>query len=85
MHCVANEDKATRYHRLQRRASMLGTGVGALLLLLLLLSGGSVALRDAVSALVGPSFVLATACYVVALASLHEILQLPLSFYQGVT
>src|SRR5687767_11615119 len=43
---VPNEDKATRYHRLRRRASLFGTALGALVLLLLLLSGGSAGLRD---------------------------------------
>lgn len=80
-----NEDKATRYHRLKRRASLLGTVLGALLLLLLLVSGGSAALRDAAIAAGGGSFLATTILYVLFLALLSELIQLPLAFYQGVT
>lgn len=82
---MANEDRASRYHRHHRCASMLGAGFAALLLLLLLVTGASAALRDAVIGLTGTSLVRATVCYVIALALLHEIIQLPLAFYQGVT
>jgi STE24 endopeptidase len=81
---VANEDKATRYHRLRRRASLLGTVLAAVLLLLLLVTGGSAALRAWASALTGGSFLLSTMAYVVTLALLSEAIQLPLAYYQGV-
>jgi STE24 endopeptidase len=81
---VANEDKATRYHRLRRRASLAGTALGVFLLIVLLLSGGSAWLRD-VSSAAGGSFFLTVTVYVVLLAVLSELLQLPLAFYQGVT
>ncbi|MBI4265771.1 MAG: M48 family metalloprotease [Acidobacteria bacterium] len=80
-----NEDKATRYHRLRRRASLLGTALGALLLLLLLTTGWSSALRDAAAAAAGQSFFLTVMLYVVLLALLSEAVQLPLAFYQSVT
>ena len=80
-----NEDKATRYHRLRRRASLAGTALGALLLLLLLASGWSAALRDAAASASGGSLLLTVVCYVVMVALLHELVQLPLSVYQGVT
>ena len=82
---MANEDKATRYHRLQRRASVAATGAAVLILVLLLVSGGAVWLRDAVQGATGHSFVLSVAGYVVALALLTECIQLPFSYYQGVT
>jgi STE24 endopeptidase len=82
---VANEDKATRYHRLRRRAALSGTVLGALFLFLLLVSGASAALRDAAARAAGGSFAGTLILYVVAVALLHELLQLPLAFYQGVT
>jgi STE24 endopeptidase len=48
-----NEDKASRYHRLRRRAELLGTLVTAILLFTLLISGGSLWLREAASMLAG--------------------------------
>jgi STE24 endopeptidase len=82
---VANEDKATRYHRLRRRAALSGTAVGALLLLLLVTSGWSADLRDAAAAIAGPSLTRTLMVYVVLIALLSEAAQLPLAFYQGVT
>ena len=82
---MANEDKATRYHRLRRRAAMAGAGASALLLLVLLVSGGAGGLRDLVEQAVGRSLVLSVALYTVALTLLGEAVQLPFSYYQGVT
>ena len=82
---MANEDKAARYHRLRRRASLLATGIGALFLLLLIVTGGSAALRNAAAALAGGSFLVTVALYVVFLAAAHEALQVPLAYYEGVT
>lgn len=82
---MANEDRATRYHRLRRRSSLSATASGALFLLILLVSGGSVALRDALVAVTGGSFILTVAAYVVAVVLIGELIQLPFAFYQGVT
>jgi STE24 endopeptidase len=82
---VANEDKATRYHRLQRRAAILSTLLTAFVLALLLVSGVSADIRDAVSAWVGSSFVPIVLAYVLTLGVLLEAVQLPLAFYSGVT
>ena len=82
---MANEDKATRYHRLKRRASLVGTALSAALLLVLLVSGASAGLRDAVNAVTGNSFPLTVTLYVVVLVLLSEVIQLPVTFYQGVT
>ena len=82
---MANEDKATRYHRLRRRASLLGTTLAALLLVVLVVTGWSGTLRDTARSLAGDSFFFTVLCYVVLLALLSEAIQLPLAFYQGVT
>jgi STE24 endopeptidase len=82
---MANEDKATRYHRLQRRAGIAGVVVSAAVLILLVVTGASAGIRDAVASFAGRSFVLLVACYVCVLVVLNEAIQLPLSFYQGVT
>jgi STE24 endopeptidase len=81
---VANEDKAARYHRLRRRASLAGTVLGALLLVLLLTTGGSAAIRDLAAALAGLSFFFTIVFYVVVVALLSEAVQLPVAYYQGV-
>lgn len=82
---MANEDKATRYHRLRRRASLLGTALGALVLLLFLVSGWSATFRDVATATAGGSFFLAVVIYVVLLALVSDAVQVLLAFYQGVT
>ena len=79
---MANEDKSARYHRLQRRTSVFSTFLTAFFLFVLLFSGGSAALRDAVS---GASFIVEVTGYVTVLALVLEILSLPLAFYRGVT
>ena len=82
---MANEDKATRYHRLQRRASVLATVLTTAVLAFLLVSGASAAIRDLVSSWIGPSLFLTVVGYVVVLAILLELVGLPLAFYRGVT
>jgi len=82
---MANEDKATRYHRLQRRAAIAGTVIGAGVLIVLIVTGASAAIRDAILAAGGRSFIVLVSAYVIALVMLNEVIQLPLSFYQGVT
>lgn len=82
---MANEDKATRYHRLQRRASILSTTITTLFLVAFLFSGGSVALRSAVTTLTGQSFILVVIGYVIGLGVLLEIISLPFAMYRGIT
>lgn len=82
---MLNEDKATRYQRLKRRSSVLGTAVQVVSLVLLLISGGSVLLRDAAMALAGRHFIPAVAVYVAMLAVLLDLIQLPWAFHAGVT
>jgi len=81
---VANEDKATRYHRLQRRAAILATVLTAAVLVLLLATGGSVLIRDLVSRWTDYSFVPTIAAYVVVLGILLELVGVPMAFYRGV-
>lgn len=83
-----NEDKAARYHRLQRRTAVLSLGVSTALLAVLAFSGGSVALRQLAETgadrLLGSSApAVVIAIYVVALLALHELLAFPLSLYRS--
>ena len=83
-----NEEKATRYHRLKRRASVAALSWNVVLLAWLALTGASVRLRD-----VAASFVPATApdpgspfvvvIYVLLLLALTECGSLPIAFYNG--
>lgn len=82
---MANEDKATRYHRLQRRASILGTILTTAVLALVLFTGASAAIRDRVSEWLGPSFIVTVIGYTVVLGVLLELVGLPLAFYRGVS
>lgn len=82
---MANEDKATRYHRLQRRASILATVLTTVVLAFLLVSGGSASLRQGLTALTGQSLILTVIGYVLVLGLILEVVQLPLAFYRGVT
>ena len=85
---MANEDKATRYHRLKRRAEVLSTAVAGGVLLTLLLTGGALYLRE-VGAVLGmiighgfeePGTVIGFAAVLIVL--LH-IVELPFAFYHG--
>jgi STE24 endopeptidase len=79
---MINEDKAARYHRLRRRASLASTVVGAVFLVLLLVSGASAAIRDWSASLAGDSFLPVVITYTVALVLLSAALQLPFSLYE---
>jgi STE24 endopeptidase len=83
-----NEDKASRYHRLKRRARIATGGLSAALLAALVASGGAAWLRDralSLSRLVAPAAApwVAVAAYVTFLFLLAEALTLPLSAYRG--
>jgi STE24 endopeptidase len=80
-----NEDKASRYHRLKRRASVLGTAVSAAVLVVLLASGASAFLRDTASFLTGGGFLATVVTWVVLVALAAEVIQLPLAVYVGLT
>jgi Zn-dependent protease with chaperone function len=85
-----NEDKASRYQRLARRARFSRFLVSAALLIGVLLSPLSISLRDCttnVAAWLGASSAatppLVVACYVLFLAALHEGFTWPLEYYRG--
>jgi STE24 endopeptidase len=82
---MANEDKAARYHRLQRRSSMASVAAVGGVLALLLLSGAAASLRDAVDEAADGGAVASTLLYALALMLVLEAVQLPFSYYQGVT
>jgi STE24 endopeptidase len=79
---VANEDKATRYHRLRRRASLASTAAGATFLVLLLVTGASASIRDLAASIAGNSVLLTVAVYTTVLVLLSVVLQLPFSVYE---
>lgn len=78
-----NEDKATRYHRLGRRAGILSTLWTGILLFALLGSGASVALREWAVAVTGANPTLVVALYVLVLSLLFDAATLPFSVYRG--
>ena len=82
---MANEDKASHYHRLQRRASFASTTAGVAFLVFLVGSGAARALLNAIESAAGPSRLAVTTLFVAALIAAHELLVLPLTYYRGVT
>ena len=84
-----NEDKATRYHRLKRRASVAALAWSVLLFGGLLASGFTLTLRDAavsVASRFGPApwqWAAVVLLYVFFLSLLNEAGSLPLAFYSG--
>jgi STE24 endopeptidase len=84
-----NEDKATRYHRLGRRASVISTIWTVTLLLGLMISGSSVDLREWAEDTASLKFYLneyqplVVGLYVLALSIIIDIALLPITFYKG--
>jgi len=83
-----NEDKSTRYHRLRRRADLLGTAVAGVVLLGLLQSGLSHRLREVAAAVAqwlpgGLEEAWTVLVISVLLMAILQILELPFAFYQG--
>jgi len=80
-----NEDKSTRYHRLQRRALLLWTFPALALLWAFIGGNASLRLRDFAVAMTGsgPSDPAAVALYSLALMVAYHALLFPLAFYQG--
>jgi STE24 endopeptidase len=83
-----NEDKATRYHRLRRRADLIGTATAGLVLLALSATGGSARLREVAAALSqwvperfndGVMVAIVTILVMLILA----IVELPFAYFQG--
>jgi STE24 endopeptidase len=82
---VANEDKATHYHRLQRRAALAATVLGVAFLLAVSVTGTAASLGASLSASFGSSRILVAAAFAGLLLLAHELLSLPLAYYRGVT
>lgn len=78
-----NEDKATRYHRLGRRAGILSTVWTAVILLGLLFAGGSIGLREWAADIAGANPTLIVALYVLLLSLLFDAATLPFTVYRG--
>jgi STE24 endopeptidase len=82
---MANEDKAARYHRLRRQASLAGTTAAAFLLFVLVFSGAAATLRTIIEGVTGGLFVPGVDLYTAVLVVVCDLLVLPLAFYQGMT
>jgi STE24 endopeptidase len=78
-----NEDKATRYHRLGRRASILSTLWAVVFLCVLMFTGVSAGLRDWASNATGGSPSLTVGLYVLVLSAAFDLATLPFSLYRG--
>ena len=80
-----NEDKASRYNRLKRNASVLSFVVGVACIGALLATGASAAIRDAAERIapdvLEPSA--AVIAYVAMVLGITELASLPLAFYSG--
>ena len=83
-----NEDKSARYHRLRRRADLLGMAVAGVLLLGLSLLGGAHRLRELAAAIAqwvpwGIEEGMTVALLTIMLMIILQIVELPFAFYQG--
>ena len=81
-----NEDKAARYHRLRRRATVLSMVTGAAALVAVLASGWSAALAAWSRAIAGGASggaAIGVALYTSMLALAWELLSFPLTFYDS--
>ena len=83
-----NEDKSTRYHRLRRRADLLGTAAAGAVLLGLLWLGGAHRLRELAAAMAqwvpgGLEEGSTVAVMTIALIVILQIVEFPFAFYQG--
>ena len=83
-----NEDKSTRYHRLRRRADLMGTAVAGLVLIALIASGTASRMREwaaAISSIIpgGLDDAMTVALYTLMLLVVLQLVELPFAFYQG--
>lgn len=80
-----NEDKSTVYHRLRRRADLLGTAIAGVVLLGLSLTDGARRLRDVSTAWAPAAFneAFTVVILTVLLVVILQVIELPIAFYQG--
>ena len=78
-----NEDKATRYHRLGRRAGILSTVWTGTILVTVLFTGASIGVREWAASVTGARPALIVALYVLILSLVLEAGTLPFSLYRG--
>jgi STE24 endopeptidase len=79
-----NEDKATRYHRLGRRASLLSTAWTFAVLFGVMATGASIDLRSWVAGLgIARSQTAVVAIYVLVFSLVLDLATLPFAFYRG--
>jgi STE24 endopeptidase len=83
-----NEDKATKYHRLRRRADLLGTASAGVVLLALSMSGLSIRLRELAAAIAqwapdAANDVVVVAIVTILVMVILALLELPFAYYQG--
>jgi STE24 endopeptidase len=83
-----NEDKATRYHRLRRRADLFGTAVAGVLLLGLSFGGGSHRLRELAAAITqwvpgGFDEAMTVIVVTIMVVVILQAVELPFAYYQG--
>jgi STE24 endopeptidase len=83
-----NEDKSTRYHRLRRRADLLGTLAAGALLLTLSLTGGAGQLREWASLTsgllpAGLEEITTVAAFTAVLMVILQVTEFPFALYQG--
>ena len=83
-----NEDRATKYHRLRRRADLLGTAAAGIVLLLLALTGASARFRELGAALSqwvpdnANDLVMVMVVTILVMLTL-SIVELPFAYYHG--
>ena len=80
-----NEDKATRYHRLRRRALLSAAGLTGLLFTLMLLTGASKTLRDFVvpAASTDLAWLFGVVLFALCVGLCYEVITLPPRVYLG--
>jgi STE24 endopeptidase len=83
-----NEDKSSRYHRLRRRADLLGTAVAGVVLLALSFSGGGHRLRELAAAIAqwlpgGLEEGMTVVVLTILVGLILQVVELPFAYYQG--
>ena len=83
-----NEDKSTKYHRLRRRADLLGTASAGVVLLGMATLGGGHRLREIAAAITqwapgGFDDAMNVVVLTILLIAILQVIEFPFAFYQG--